>query len=348
VTDVFAVQDEIAAAVVGALKLKLLPPAVARAGRTESVAAHDLYLRGLYLWNLRTGESLLRASEFFERAIQADPGYALAHAGLADAIEVRSGYVWVWNEPLQAKARAAALRALELDSGLGEAHASLGNMLADRFEYAAAIEHFRKAIALRPDYATAHQWYASVLATLGRHDEARKEVELALQLDPTSRVIGQNAAWDAMLARDYPRAERHLRTTLDLAPDFETARTLLAVLYAYQGRRAEALAELGKLKPAEENLDTRAIVHALVGSRLEAERLAGELEQLSRKKYVPNAVLAPVWAALGDREKTFASLRRLCRDRDGAWGVWPKVDPVFDAVRSDPRFGEVLACLNFQ
>jgi TolB-like protein/Tfp pilus assembly protein PilF len=348
ITDVFVVQDEIAAAVVGALKLKLLQAPGARAHRTESVEAHDLYLRGLYFWNLRTGESLLRAADFFRQAIQADPGYALAHAGLADAIEVRSGYAWTRGGQLRPQAKAAALRALELDPELGEAHASLGLMLADEFDWSGAVEHYRKAIALRPDYATARHWYAVTLASLGRADEARREIEQALRLDPTSRIIGTNAGWVATMARDYARAERLYRAALDLAPDFEGARTELAMLYALQGRRAEALAEIEKVPTDGENRYVRAIVYARTGRRPEAERLAANLEELSAREYVPAMILALVWAALDDRDKAFAALRRVCQDREGSYGTAVATDPLFDALRADPRLGEILDCLHLR
>jgi adenylate cyclase len=215
ITDVFVVQDEIATAVVRALKLKLLKPSGAQERRTESVEAHDLYLRGLYFWNLRTGESLLRAAEFFRAAIKADPGYALAHVGLADAIEIRTAYAWVRDDALRAQAKAAATRALELDPELGEAHASLGMMLSDEFDRTGALEHYRRAIALRPDYATAHHWYAMALSDLGRADEARKEIEHALRLDPTSRIINTNAGRAALLSRDCARAEGLYRAALE-------------------------------------------------------------------------------------------------------------------------------------
>jgi TolB-like protein/Flp pilus assembly protein TadD len=348
ITDVFVVQDEIAAAVVGALKLKLLQAPGARAHRTESVEAHDLYLRGLYFWNLRTGESLLRAADFFRQAIQADPGYALAHAGLADAIEVRSGYAWTRGGPLRPQAKAAALRALELDPELGEAHASLGLMLADEFDWSGAVEHYRKAIALRPDYATARHWYAVTLASLGRAAEARREIEQALRLDPTSRIIGTNAGWVATMARDYARAERLYRAALDLAPDFEGARTELAMLYALQGRRAEALAEIEKVPTDGENRYVRAIVYARTGRRPEAERLAANLEELSAREYVPAMILALVWAALDDRDKAFAALRRVCQDREGSYGTAVATDPLFDGLRADPRLGEILDCLHLR
>jgi serine/threonine-protein kinase len=348
ITDVFAVQDEIATAVVGALKLKLLDAPVARGRRTESVEAHDLYLRGLYFWNLRTADSLLRAAGFFRQAIQADPGYALAHAGLADAIEIRSGYAWVRGGPLRPQAKASALRALELDPGLGEAHASLGIMLADEYDWTGAVDHYRKAIALKPDYATAHHWYAITLANLGRAGEARQEMDLALRLEPTSRIINSNAGWIATLARDDARAEQRYLAALELAPDFESARTNLAILYAMQGRRVEALAQLEKLSPIDENLDTRAMVLALTGRRPEAERQARELEALSHRQYVPAAALAPVWAALGDRDRAFAAIEQVCRDREGAWTLALKVDRIFDALRSDPRFDRLLDCLHLR
>ena len=271
ITDVFAVQDEIAAAVVGALKLKLLEAPGARERRTGSVEAHDLYLRGLHFWNLRTGEALLRAAEFFRAAIKADPGYALAHVGLADSIEVRAAYAWVRDDDLRAQAKAAALRALELDPDLGEAHASLGLMLADELDWTRALEHYRKAVALRPDYATAHHWFAMSLADLGRADEARREIEQALRLDPTSRIINTNAGHAAMMARDYARAEVHYRAALDLAPDFEYARSELAILHALAGKRAEALAEIEKVSPDGGHRYTRAIVFARAGRRQAAE-----------------------------------------------------------------------------
>jgi tetratricopeptide (TPR) repeat protein len=346
ITDVFAVQDEIAAAVVRALKLLAHPGAQAR--RTASVEAHDLYLRGLYFWNLRTIESLTRAVEFFRTAIQADPDYALAYVGLSDALLVRTGYAWTRSSEAQAQARAAALRALELDPDLGEAHASLGNALVNRFEYAGAVEQFRKAIALRPDYATARHWYATTLANLGQADEARRQIDEALRLDPTSRIINTNAGDVAVAARDYPRARALYQAALDLAPDFEYARSSLAILRALEGKKAEAQEEATKVSPVGENRQTIPIVFALTGRKQEAERLARDLEELSRRQYVPAAVLADVWAALGDRDKAIAALGLACREKEGAWGRYPKVDPIYDGIRSDRRFGEILDCMNLR
>lgn len=348
ITDVFAVQDEIAKAVVSALKLQLLESPGSKERRTTSAEAHDLYLKGLFLWNQRSPDALLRAADFFRAAIRADPGYALAYVGLADAIQVRTGYAWIRSSELGAQAKAAALHALELDPDLGEAHASLGIMLTNEFEWPAALDHYRKAIALRPNYATAHQWYAGALSALGREVEARQEIELALRLDPTSRVIHANAGQFAMEARDYTRAERHYRAALDLAPDFQSARSELAMVYAREGKRAEALAELQKVSALSEDRYAHPIVHALGGERPEAEREARELEAFATTHYVPATIMASVWAALGDKDRTFAALRRVCQERDGAWGASVKVDPLYDGLRSDPRYGEILDCLRLR
>ena len=348
VTDVFAVQDEIARAVVGALKLHLLEPAGAKERHPVGAEAHDLYLKGLFLWNQRNPDALLRAAELFREAIRVEPGYALAHVGLADAIQIRTGYAWIRGADLHAQAKAAALHALELDPDLGEAHASLGLIFSNEFDWPASLDHFRKATALRPNYASAHQWYAGALSGLGRAAEARQEIELALRLDPTSRVIHDNAGLVAMEARDYPRAERHYREALELAPDYESARSELAQLYAIEGKRAEALAELARVSPLAENRYTHAVVHALIGQRAEAEREARALEAFAAGQYVPASLMAAVWAALGDREKAFAALRRLCQERDGAWGPSIKVDPLFDGLRPDRRFDEVLDCLHLR
>jgi serine/threonine-protein kinase len=347
ITDVFAVQDEIATAVVAALELKLLQTPAATGRRPVGAEAHDLYLRGLYFWNLRTADSLLRAAGFFQQAIEAAPDYALAHAGLADAMEVRRGYAWVpWTEKLRDQARAAALRALELDPGLGEAHASLGMILFDDLDNAGAVDQYRRAIALRPEYATARHWYAIVLAHLGRLDEAAREIARAIELEPTSRIISANGGWIALAAGDPALAEQRYRSALELAPGFGTALYNLAVLYALQGRKDEALAEIAKIPPEEESRPERATVYALAGRRQEAERLASELQALSEKQYVPGAILAGVWTAVGDRDKAIAALRRVCRERDGAWLEPVKVHPMYQGLRSDPRFDELLDCLH--
>jgi serine/threonine-protein kinase len=348
ITDVFAVQDEIATAVVSALKLKLLQPPGPAGRRTISAEAHDLYLRGLYFWNLRTDQALQQAAGFFRQAIAADPGYALAYVGLADAIEIRNGYAWVRSDQLRVQAKAAALRALELDPGLGEAHATLGIILCDGLDVGEGIDHYRKAIALRPDYATAHHWYATALASLGRLDEATQQIDLALQLDPTSRIINSNAGGIATSARDYALAERRYRSALELAPDFATARAGLAILYALQGRKEEALAEIAKVSPQEESRAERSIVYALAGRRPEAERLASELEALSTRSYVPGAVLAASWTALGDKDRAFAALRRTCQERESAWLDAIKVHPMYQGLRADPRFAQILDCLHLR
>jgi len=348
IADVFAVQDEIASAVVRALKLKLLQEPGSKDGRTASVEAHDLYLRGLFLWNQRTPDSLLRAAELFREAIGADPRYALAYVGLADAIEVRKAYVWTRSGESTSQAKAAALRALEIDPDLGEAHASLGGILEGELDWAGAVDHFRRAVALKPDYPSGHQWYAEVLVFQGRREEARQEIDRALQLDPTSRIINTVKGRVAMLSRDYRGAEQAYRGALELAPDFELAHAGLAYLYALEGREVEASAAIERVSPGRENRAVRAVVYATAGRRTEAVELARELEAQSKREYVPAGVMAGVWASLGDKEKALAALREACQEREGHWLDPLKVHPLYDPLRPDPRFAQILDCLHLR
>jgi TolB-like protein/Tfp pilus assembly protein PilF len=340
--DVFAVQDQVARAVAQALKVKLFPGPPTR--RTANLEAHDLYLRGLHFLNRRSAESLKRAADFFRQATASDPAYALAWVGLSDALTLYPQYTWSVGEATRAEARAAALKALELDPGLGEAQASLGEQLFNDLELKGSLVRFEKAIALRPDYTTAHQWYGESLYYLGRIPESRQALGKALRLDPTSRIINLTRGRVELMARDYPAAERAFRRTLELAPDFTYAWADLAALQALRGRRDEALAALGKLPP-EGHTEARIAVLVQAGRRSEAERLAAALEARANREFVPAPELVVAWAALGDKEKTFEALRRTCQERDGARIEAVKVHPRFDFLREDPRFGEILDCL---
>jgi TolB-like protein/Tfp pilus assembly protein PilF len=340
--DLFAVQDQVARAVVAALQVKLLSGPAAR--RTGSLEAHDLYLRGLHLLNRRSGEALKRAANYFRQATAADPAYALAWVGLSDALTLYPQYTWSSTETGRAEARAAVQKALELDPGLGEAQASLGEQLVNDLDLKGALARFEKAIALRPDYATAYQWYGETLYYVGRIPESRQALGRALRLDPTSRIINLIAARIEVRARDASAAERAFRRTLELAPDFAHAWSDLAVFEALRGRREGALAALARL-PEDGYLEARITVLAQAGRRPEAERLAAALEARAAREFVPAPELAVAWAALGDREKTLAALRRTCQERDGARIEAVKVYPSFDFLRDDPRFGEILDCL---
>jgi TolB-like protein/Flp pilus assembly protein TadD len=346
VDDVFKVQDEIGRAVVAALAPRLVH-APRRPGRqTSSLEAHDLYLRGLYLWNQRTGESLLRAADMFRQSIVADPGYALAHVGLALALALYPEYAWTPPGEYFEQAKASARRALELDPSLGEAHAVLGNVLVDQLDYAGGLAEMEQALRLSPDLPTARQWHAEQLCYLGRIAECRAEFARALTLDPTSRIINVNAGRAAVYARDYPAAERAFRRTLELAPEFDRARVFLAEVLALQGRPEEALEQASRIAPNSVLGADVAAIHARCGRLGEARRFAAELEVQEQRQFVPPGVLARIWAAVGDGDRAFGALRTVCDQRDGSWLDALKVDPVYDALHDDPRWEKILACLH--
>jgi serine/threonine-protein kinase len=325
--DVFAVQDELSRAIVSALKVTLAGdqdvPLVSRP--TQSLEAYNLYLQGRYAWNQRTEAGLKQAVRYFERAITRDPGYAQAYAGLADA------YVLLPERgptpPVDAyrKAEAAALKALALDSTLAEAHVSLGYILeVNQWEWQRAEQAFQRAIALNPNYATAHQWYGECLSLTGRPDEALAELERALTLDPLSIIIRAYTGVQLYRMRRYDTAIAHLRQTTYLYPRFAPAHDWLGRTYLFKGMHAEAIAEMESAA-------------GLTGRREQALRLRAELEERSGRQYVSPSALARMYTGLGEKDQAFVWLNKAVEAHDPNF-TFSVFDPLWDPLRSDPRF----------
>jgi TolB-like protein len=358
--DVLTLEDEIARKISATLQLRL------NGGQQEHLArrptldheAYHLYLKGRYLWNHRKDVSLKKAIEFFERAVTRDPCYALAYVGLADSYALLACQVAFGSlSPQEAcpKASGAAWKALDLDEDLAEAHASLGNVLASYdWNWSAAEQKFRRAIELNPRYATAHHWYAEMLCYVKRFDEAFREIYLALELDPLSLGINTDAAWILYCARQYHAAIEQLRKVLDLEPEFLPARTQLAVAYEMMGRQEAALVEFQVaqrlFRQANIPVAMRGYVLAAGG---EEDRRKGwqELQELGQpcsrsprilgNGDVPACCLAAYYTHSGERALALDHLERAFAERSN-WLTSLAVDPIFDGLRTEPRFQELV------
>jgi len=345
--NVFALEEELARSIAQALKPKLVQsesaPLVKPA--TANLAAHDLYLKGRYFWNKRTKEALTKAIGYFQQAVEQDPSYALAYVGLADSTALLPNYGSVSPADALPKARQAALRALELDGTLAEAHEVLGLITQLDYEWSAAEHEFRRAIDLRPEYATAHHRYGLLLSFTGRLEDGRAEIERARQLDPTSLIINAAVALTLINARESDLAIEQSKKTLELDPSFWLARTTLALAYIGQSRYAEAVAELEKLGSpsalASSYTGFVGYAYAVSGRRAEALRVLAELEERAKREYVSPSARALIYMGLGDKDQAFVWLEKGYAERDWRLGEL-KVSPLFDSLRSDPRFTRLL------
>lgn len=307
--------------------------------------AYDLYLKGRYFWNKRNKEGLIKAADYFEQAIAKDPNYAVAYAGLADAYGLSGNDLFPIDEAMS-RAKAAAEKALQLDGDLAEAHASLG-LIAYHFDWnwASAQHHFERAMALNPNYATAHHWYAEAyLMPMGRADEAIAELRKAKELDPLSAAIATDLGKELFFVRRYDEAMVELRGVLELDPDFVSAHNWLSDTFLEKGLYHEATAELERTKPLREEriyLRQTAYLYARMGQRVEAERALSKSLRLSRGKEVSSGAVALVYAASGNIDKAFLWLERACVERS-SFMTSLKYWSAFDPLRSDPRFTDLL------
>jgi serine/threonine protein kinase/Tfp pilus assembly protein PilF len=347
--DVFAIQDEIAREISEKLRLRLTGAEKKRLTKryTGNTEAYQLYLKGRYYCNKRTGEGFRKGIEYFHQAIEKDPNYALAYAGLADSYALAGMPVSPMSpSERMAKAKAAALKALEVDDTIAAAHTSLA-YIKHRFDWdwRAAEKGFRRAIELNPSYATAHQWYAFFLASMGRMGEAIAEAELAQQVDPLS--LGMNSALGRVyhFARQYDRAIEQFRKTIEMDPNFAAAHSDIGESYVEKGMYAEATAEYQKaLAISGRNLFYLAELgwaHARAGNTPEANHILNELEERSRQGYVFPFAFAFIYIGLGEKDRAFTWLEKDYEQRGNPM-VFLKAEPLFDPLRSDPRFHALL------
>ena len=311
----------------------------------EAYEAHDLYLRGRFFWNKRTPQALAQAADYFQQAVAKDPSYAPAYAGLADSYSLMSSFGSARPSEVMPKARAAALRALELDDNLAEAHASRA-LIAQNFDWdwATAEREYRRAIQLNPNYATAHHWYAEYLALQGRFEEASFEMARARQLDPLSLIMAADNGAILYFSRQYDPAIRQLRGVLEMEPNFPRAH-VLDYAYVQTGQFELALKDIESWRQIDDTplpLATLAVVYGRSGHNEEAKRIIAALEDHNHRG---PAGIAPALVAhmglLEDKEQTLAYLEKACEEHSTLLTAL-KVDPLYDPLRNDPRFQSIL------
>ncbi len=346
--DFFALQDEISLAIVDSLKIKLLGGEKTKLVKryTENIEAYNLYLKGRFFWNKREREDLEKSIEYFQEAIEKDPTYALAFSGLADAYNILGDNLHVPSSEAFPKAKAAALKALELDNSLAEAHTSLAFIL-DNYEhdFEKAEKEYQLSIELKPGYATAHHWHAWHLAYLGRHEEAIKEILRARELDPLSPRINANVGYLFYFARKYDRAFEELKKSIELFPEHLVNYNITGQVYAKMGRYGEAISSYEhpyELAGQSGDLSVDlAYVYALSGKRSEARKRLSNIIEYSKQNFMPPISIARVYVGLGEKEEAFFWLEKGYSQNDARL-IYLKIDPTFDPLRSDPRYTQLL------
>ena len=310
----------------------------------SSYEAYDLYLKGRYFWNKRTVQGFQQAIEYFQQAIAKDPNYARAYAGLADSYALMSSYRFAPQNNLMPRARTAAIRALQIDDSLAEAHTSLA-LITENYDWdwQTAEKEYRWAIQLDSNYATAHHWYAECLSFQGRFDEAFRESERARQLDPLSLIIAADSGAILYFSRQYDRAIEQFRVVLEMEPNFPRAHVLVFA-YTQKGLFAEALDDLERWRRVDDTPSiwaAQAYVYSRSGQQEQARRALKKFEELNRRQQMDPAAIAWAYAVMGNKDQAFALLEEAYSQHSNALTTL-KVEPAYDPLRSDPRFQDLL------
>ena len=346
-SDIFAVEEEISREISEKLRLKLSREQKKKLTRryTDNTEAYQTYLKGRFYWNKRNEEGLRRGIEYFQQAIDLDPGYALAYAGLADSYNLLAGYSALSPREAFPRAKAAARKALEIDDTLAEAHTSLAFvMLAYDWDWAIAESTFKRAISLDPTYATAHHWYALLLVATSRPLEAVVEVKRAQELEPLSLAISTGLGFVYHLNRDYDRAVEAFGKTLEMEPSFTLARRRLGQTWLAKGMFESAVAEIERaaaVSPDTETLAALGQAYAVSGNAAGAKRLLDQLVALSSVRYIPAFFLARIYVGLGELDLALENLEKAYDERYGML-AYLKQEAAFDRLQSDPRFQAFL------
>jgi len=350
---IFELEDQVAERVDHSMSIPLSEgeKSLLACRQTENSKAYQLYLHGRYFWNKRTEEGLRRSIEYFRKATIEDPQYALAHAGLADSYVLLGSYGVAPPRQAYPGAKAAALKALDIDNTLAEAHASLGQIaFCYEWNWPKAGREFRRAIASDPNCAMTREWYALYLIAMGGPQEALDQIQRARELDPVSLIINTNIGHVYDLSRQFDQAINAYRQVLDLEPQFARAHARLGMTYAAERAFGDAIREFEKAKELagpDPYLDgLLGYAQARSGNAAKARELCGELTQLSRTQYVPAFSIALVYVGLDEQDRALDWLYKAYQERS-SYMIFAKIDPLLDPLRSDPRFGALLHQMGF-
>lgn len=342
-----SVQQEIAADIYSRLRPRLAGEEKKLLAKrpTENAEAYQLYLQGLFYWNKWTQGDFMKAADFFTQAVQKDPRYALAYAGLADTYSQLGDTGYVPPSEAWPKAKIAATQALDIDDSLAEAHTSLG-LVKEHFDWdwTGAEREFKRALELNPNSATAHHWYGDYLANMGRLEEGMRETKKAQELDPLSLIINTTLGWQFYLAGQNEQAVEQLRKVLDIDPKFSPARRILEEVYAHMGKQKEAVAEREKALSLSGGPELAASIEEDFAKSGYKGVLQGWLEgltEISKHSYVSPYSIAESYMRMGEKQKAFEWLEKAYEEHDSGL-VSLTVEPMFESIRSDPRFKEIV------
>ena len=345
--DIFLLQDEISLAIVDKLKVKLLGEEKERIVKrhTDNLEAYNLYLQGRFFWNKRGEEALKKSVDYFEQAIKKDPAYALAYAGLADSYITIGDWQLLPSKEVFPKARAAVLKALEIDDELAEAHNALAAIKKYYdWDWTGAEKEHKRAIELNPNYPTAHQWYAEFLFAIARFDEAVAEAKRAQELDPLSPIIYYSGGTVFYFSRQYDKAIEQFKKALNLDPTFPNAHGYMGLCYIQKGMYEDAIAELLEDMTLE-GIDPKLIaeaqnIYATSGIKGVFLMSLSDLKKASEQAYVDPISLAGLYAFLDEKDQAFEWLEKAYEERSPM--LVYITDPLYDNIRSDPRFKAIL------